>query len=91
MKAITINTTGLTSARVLLNGVQILMLSGALLTQAQMVENSDVDVDPLAIVFEDPLPAPSGNSGVYLTTAAAWAGVANEIGVYAIVPLAAAA
>ena len=88
LRGFSINTTGLSTFRLVVNGKQLFNLSGPLLQQCQAYEGQDgSSTDVLFFKITDMVPVTAGNSFVQIDTAAGtWGGVTNEITLYSYVP-----
>ena len=89
IKAVAINTTGLTRGRLELAGVKRFEASGVGLIESQRFDTPATLSNPIVWDMAGPglgggQVATPGNSAVYGDVGAAWAGVANEVAVYAI-------
>lgn len=84
IKGVILPTTGLTRARLELEGRRRFNIEGTTLyAQLQRERNAQVVTDPIAFDLGGPQSGPSGSSGIEIETAVGWAGVANEIALYA--------
>lgn len=89
VKAVTLNTTGLTRGRLELSGVKRFEASGVGLIESQRFDSPATISNPICYDVAGPglgggQVATPGNSAIYGDVGATWAGVANEAGVYAI-------
>lgn len=89
IKAITLNTTGLTRGRLEIAGVKRFEASGLGLIESQRFDSPATISNPICYDVAGPglgggQVATPGNSALYGDLAAGWAGVANEAAVYAI-------
>jgi hypothetical protein len=87
IRTVLLNTTGLDRARLTLAGQDHFNLSNAGLLEVDQLENPETITNPLAWTLFPAVPAPVGNSYLEADTAAAWAGVANEMVLWSFVPL----
>ena len=85
IRALTINTVGLTKAEISLAGSKRIELSGTFFSTVQQLEGKKANEsnDPQAFKLHGPGSAPGD---ALVTTGAAWVGIGNELGVYAILP-----
>lgn len=87
LRGFSINTVGLGRLRLVVNGKQLINLSGPQLIQSELMEGGDgAGQNPIFIKIDQMLPITAGNSFFELDTLAGWAGVANEVTVYTYVP-----
>lgn len=84
LRGFSVNTTGLDEIRLIAGGQQMLQLPGTHLIASQRPERNDTTLNPLSFKLHAPVPA--GELNFLLRTAGTWAGVANELVTYTIVP-----
>jgi hypothetical protein len=88
IRGFSINTTGLTRVRLVLSGEEVVNLPVANFINAETPDSDTAATlsNPYFIVLDEPRAAALGTSFVEIDTGAGWAGVANELGLYAITP-----
>ena len=87
LRGFSIPTTGLTSLRLVINGIQIFNLSRPLLAQSQAYEGQDgSSTDILFFKITEMVPITAGNSFIQCDTSGSWGGVGNEVTLYSYAP-----
>lgn len=87
-RGFSIDITGLNRLRLVINGKQLINLSGPLLEQSQAMEGQDGGTggSPMFFKVDEMLPITAGNSFVEIDTGAGWGGTGNEITLLTYVP-----
>lgn len=80
-----INTTGLTNVVLYINNQPVLDMAGAALIESQRIDNHDVRTNPIFVRLPDFYPV-VGQCGLYIEAGSGWAGAANQVGYWTIVP-----
>jgi hypothetical protein len=87
-RGFSVDITGLDRLRLVINGKQLINLSGSILEQSQAMEGQDggTSGSPLFFKVDEMLPITAGNSFVEIDTGSGWGGTTNEITLLTYVP-----